>query len=95
MAEQKWEVVDTIAGEFQAELIRGLLEAQGISVVLSQEGAGHDIFPVTIGMLGKVEVLVPSSQREQALQVIRDYNAGAFEDTQDSESSDNEPDAEP
>jgi Putative prokaryotic signal transducing protein len=95
MADDKWEVVETIAGEFQAELLRGLLEAQGVPVVLSQEGAGHSIYPVTVGMLGKVEVLVPSSYREQALQVIRDYNTGAFEDTKDSETSGDDPDAEP
>ena len=95
MANQNWEVVETIAGEFQAELIRGLLEAQGIPVVLSQEGAGHSLYPVTIGKLGKVEVLVPISYREQALQVIQDYNAGAFEDSQDSETSDGGPATEP
>jgi hypothetical protein len=95
MADQKWEVVETIAGEFQAELIRGLLEAQGIPVVLSQEGAGHGIFPVTIGKLGKVEVLVPSSYREQALQVIQAYEAGAFEDSGDTDTSQSEPDSEP
>ncbi len=95
MAEQKWEVVETIAGDFQAELLRGLLEAQGIPVVLSQEGAGRSLYPVTVGALGKVDVLVPSSYREQALQVIRDYNAGAFEDSEDSGASGSEPDAEP
>ena len=95
MADQKWEVIETIAGDFQAELIRGLLEAQGIPVVLSQEGAGHDIFPVTFGMLGKVEVLVPSSYREQALQVIEEYEAGAFEVSEDSDTSDSAPAPEP
>lgn len=94
MAEQNWEVVETIAGEFQAELLRGLLEAQGIPVVLSQEGAGHSLYPVTIGKLGKVEVLVPSSYREQALQVIQDYNAGAFEDSQGTETPGDEPQSE-
>ena len=95
MADQKWEVVETIAGEFQAELLRGLLEAQGIPVVLSQEGAGHSLYPVTVGALGKVEVLVPSSYREQALQVIQDFNAGAFEDTEDLDTSEDESAPEP
>ena len=81
MSDQKWEVVETKAGEFQAELLRGLLEAQGIPAVLSQEGAGHSLYPVTVGALGKVEVLVPSSYREQALQIIRDYNATTGEET--------------
>jgi hypothetical protein len=95
MPDQKWEVIETIAGEFQAELLRGLLEAQGIPVVLSQEGAGRSLYPVTVGALGKVDVLVPSSYREQALQVIRDYNAGAFEESDEPGTSGNEPAAEP
>jgi hypothetical protein len=95
MADLKWEVVETIAGEFQAELIRGLLESQGIPVVLSQEGAGRSLYPVTVGALGKVEILVPSTYREQALQVIQDFNAGAFEDSEDSDLSDGERGSEP
>jgi hypothetical protein len=95
MPDQKWEVVETIAGEFQAELLRGLLEAQGIPVVLSQEGAGRSLYPVTVGALGKVEVLVPSSYREQALQIIQDFNAGAFEESEDSGTSGSEPATEP
>jgi hypothetical protein len=63
-------------------------------VVLSQEGAGHSLYPVTVGKLGKVEVLVPGSHREQALQIIQDYHAGVFEDTQDSETPADEPPSE-
>jgi hypothetical protein len=95
MSDQQWEVVETIAGEFQAELLRGLLEAQGIPVVLSQEGAGQSVFPVTVGAFGKVEVLVPSTHREQALQVIQDFNSGAYEDSENSNPADDETTDEP
>ena len=94
MGEQKWEVVATIAGDFQAELLRGLLEAQDIPVVLSQEGAGHSVFPVTVGALGKVDVLVPGSHLEQALKVVEDFNAEIYDDTEDSDQSADEPSSE-
>ena len=95
MHEKEWVVVKEVFGSAEAEILRGLLEAQEIQVVLSQEGAGRSLYPVTVGALGKVDVLVPSSYREQALQVIRDYNAGAFEESEDSGASGSEPAAEP
>lgn len=39
MVENKWELVITVSGELQADLIRSLLEAQDIEVFLNQEGA--------------------------------------------------------
>jgi hypothetical protein len=79
MPEEKWQVVEKVGGTLQAEILRGLLEAQGIWVTLSQEGAGHYGYASNIGTFGQVEILVPSSQTEQALQVLRDYYAGVFE----------------
>ena len=61
MAED-WIVLDEVAGMLQAEILRGLLEAQEISTVLSQEGAGRAI-GLTIGTLGTVQILIPSKWR--------------------------------
>ncbi|RPI33736.1 MAG: hypothetical protein EHM70_05120 [Chloroflexota bacterium] len=88
MAEENWEVVDEVAGEIQGEIIRGFLEAQGVSVWLSQEGAGR-IFRVDIGELGKVQILVPSDEVEHAREVLDAYYAGDFEN--ESFASDGEP----
>lgn len=74
-----WEKVDETQGSLQAELLRGLLEAQGISVYLSQEGAGR-AYGLTVGALGMVEILVPAEQVEAALQILRAYYAGEFTD---------------
>jgi len=78
MSEQHWEVVDSVAGEIQAELLRGLLISQGIPAYLSQEGIGHFGYVVNVGALGKVDILVPSSTVEAALAVLDAYYAGEF-----------------
>jgi hypothetical protein len=72
--------------ELEAEIIRGLLEAQDIQVILSREGAGR-AFGLTVGRLGEVEVLVSNKDSEAAKTIILQYKAGIlgnqdFDDTQ-------------
>lgn len=90
MAKEQWEAVDQVSGELLGEIIRGLLEAQGIPVLLSQEGAGK-AYGLNVGALGGVEILVPTSYKSSAEQVIRDYYAGRYEDEPgfDAEEGDN------
>ncbi len=73
-----WELLAVSAGDLQAELIRGLLEAQGIQVQLSQEGAGRAI-GLSVGPLGEVEILVASTQLDEARKIMEDYMAGRYE----------------
>jgi len=75
---ENWEVLEVVSGDLQAELLRGLLEAQGIPVVLSKEGAARAI-GIDIGPLGEVEILVTSSSKAAAQQILADYHAGVFE----------------
>jgi hypothetical protein len=84
MSEQSWEKIGAVAGDLQAEILKGLLEAQGIPVVLSQEGAGQT-FGLTVGRMGEVEILVPTHLVPQAQQVLDDYMQGKFESTGDSD----------
>ncbi|HNT23192.1 MAG TPA: DUF2007 domain-containing protein [Anaerolineales bacterium] len=72
MSEDQWQVVDRVDGLLQAEILRGMLEAQGIQVVLSQEGLGQ-VLQVTLGTLGAVEILVPAGMAEQARQILEAY----------------------
>ena len=72
MTEEPWEVLDEISGSIDAEIIRGMLEAQNIPVVLSQEGAGRAL-GLTIGSLGETQILVPKSKLESAQEVLDDY----------------------
>lgn len=76
---ENWEVVESVQGQLQAEIFRGLLEAQGLHVWLNQEGAGA-AYGINVGPLGTVEILVPSSELEQARQILDAYYEGEFEE---------------
>jgi hypothetical protein len=78
MAEEEWILVDKVQGQLQGELLKGLLEAQGITVWLNQEGAAH-AYAVSVGTFGTVEILVPTSEVEQAHQVLDAYYRGDFD----------------
>ena len=88
---ETWEVIAEIYGELQAELLRGLLEAQGILVALNQEGAGR-AYGLNVGPLGLVQILVPASSVEDARHVLADYYAGKFETTNEDITEDTEDD---
>lgn len=84
MTEDKWELITTASGELQADLIRNLLEVEGIKVFLNQEGAGK-AYGLTMGPMGEVQVLVPENQSELARQIVDDFYAGKFASTEDDE----------
>lgn len=75
MSEDDWEVVDEAAGELQAELIRSLLESFGLKTWISQEGAGR-VHGLSVGRLGRAQILVPSSQADEAKNILQKYYAG-------------------
>lgn len=77
MTDEEWVLVDKVQGQLQAEIIKGLLEAQGIMVWLNPQGAAR-AYAVSVGTLGAVELLVPSSEAEQARQVLEAYYRGDF-----------------
>jgi len=93
MTDIHWEVVEEVSGDIQAEIIRGLLEANEIPVWLSQEGAGK-VYSVGIGALGKVQILVPSDVSDRARAILEDYRLGRYENTlpedNDAEKTENE-----
>lgn len=76
---EEWVVVEEVSGTLQAEFLRGLLESQGISVVLSQEGVGS-VFPVTVGPLSEVQILVSKEDAPLAKKVLDDYYSGDLDD---------------
>jgi hypothetical protein len=78
MSEERWQVAGEVAGEFQAEILRGLLEAQGIKVWISQEGAGR-VYGLGVGRLGRVQILVPEKDLEQSKALLEEYYAGQLE----------------
>ena len=84
MSQQKWVMLTTVSGEMQAELMRGLLEAQGIPVLLMQESAGRAI-GISNSPLGEVEIHVSKSRLQEGRNVIAKYYAGEFEGMEFSE----------
>jgi len=70
--------VYTAAGELDAEMVKGFLEAQGIKVMLVQESIGRT-YGLTVGMLGEVQLLVPNDQAEEARNIIEEMEDGNFE----------------
>jgi hypothetical protein len=77
---RRWVIIGEVAGQLQAELVRGLLDAQDIAVHLTQEGAGR-AFGLAVAPLGAVQILVPLPDREAAEIIFNDFLDGAFEDT--------------
>ena len=74
----EWVVLEYVPGDLQAEILRGLLEAQGIPVFMSQESAGKAI-GLTVGPLGEVTILVRAGDLQDAQRVLADYRSGLFE----------------
>jgi len=72
-------VLERIDDPIQAELLRGLLEAQGILVSLSQEGAARAL-GISLGPFGEIELLVPDDQLDAATLVLEAYYRGDFRD---------------
>jgi hypothetical protein len=75
----EWVTIESTFGIIQAEILRGLLQAKGIDVRLSQESAGTAI-GLSVGRLGRVDLLVPSDQVEPARSILADYHSGRLED---------------
>jgi hypothetical protein len=80
--QHQWVSIAKDLGDLQAEILRGLLEAQEIPVLLFREGAGRAI-GLMIGLLGEVEIMVPDKYRDEAISILDQYEKGAFEDQGD------------
>lgn len=66
----------------EAEILQGLLQAQGVTVYLAREGAGRAL-GLTVGPLGQARLYVPASQKAIAEQVYHDFLRGTFADQGD------------
>lgn len=68
----------TAYGQLEADMVRLMLEAAGITVILRRESAGM-VYGLTVGPLGEVHLYVPSSQFEEARQLIHAMQSGELE----------------
>jgi hypothetical protein len=67
------------AGLLEADMLKAFLEAQGIDVYLSQESVGRTL-GLSAGMLGRVVVMVPEPQAEDAKTLLTEISEGEFDD---------------
>jgi len=74
---QKWALVTILQDPIQAEILRGLLEAQGLTIHIVREG-----YQAAMGIANqasvRIEILAPQNQVDEAKQVLEDYNSGKF-----------------
>ena len=68
-------VAYTTAGQIEANIIKGMLEAAGIPAAISQEGAGA-AFGFTVGALGMVDILVAEQHADEARKLIAAMQRG-------------------
>lgn len=67
--------VGSVSGKLEAEILRGLLEASGISVWLVHEAAAT-IYGLGVGPLAIVDLMVPADQAEHAAEILERYRSG-------------------
>lgn len=62
-------------GQLAGEMIRLLLDSNGIPAVLSQESAGLAM-GLTVGSLGEVKILVPAERADEARKILQEMDEG-------------------
>ena len=91
MSEEKWAVVYEVPGQFQADIIRSLLEAQGIPVFVSGEAVGR-VLSFTVGPTAEVQILVPIEDLPRARQILEEVDTENLTDQETPEDQEETPD---
>lgn len=71
--EMKYELLTELTSRLEANLLESYLEAHGIDVELFQESVGQNAYPVTVDMLGRVQVFVPKNKMKQAIKLLEEF----------------------
>ncbi len=66
---EKWVVVFTTYDPLEAEIIKDLLESGGIPVIIRTSKVSP--YPVNIGKMGEVKLLVREQDKDEAEKVIK------------------------
>ncbi len=70
MKDEPWSVVLVTYDTMEAEIIKDLLESGDIPVVLRSSKVGP--YPVNVGKMGEIKILVRDEDKELAERVIRE-----------------------
>lgn len=81
MSGKEWIKVAVMNDPVEAEILRGLLEAQGIKVLMSKEAVGQ-VWGLTVGSASEVEFFVPKDQAKLAKEILREYVTDLSEEDQ-------------
>ena len=72
MAERKLVELTTVPGRLTAEAILSYLQAFGVQGMISMEAIGS-VYPVTVGELGEVQILIREEDFENASEILADF----------------------
>ncbi|MBN1383924.1 MAG: DUF2007 domain-containing protein [Elusimicrobia bacterium] len=72
--QMKRSVVFTTANVMEADLIKGLLESNGLEVFLYDSNISR-MYPLSTQIFGAIKLAVPESQKEKAEDVLSEYLA--------------------
>lgn len=75
MNDMKYELLTELNNRLEADLLESYLEANGIDVELVQESIGHTVYPVTVDMLGLVQVFVPKEKAKAAKKLLEKFRS--------------------
>ena len=70
MREERWTVVLVTYDSIEAEIIKDLLESGGVPVVLRSSKVSP--YPVNIGKIGEIKILVRDEDKEIAEKLIKE-----------------------
>lgn len=73
MDKLKWELLAEIQGRWEADIIKAMLDSNGIESELFQESVGS-LYPTSLDMLGLVQIFVPKKDAEAARALMEEYN---------------------
>ena len=74
MDEHKCELLTEVQARLEADPLKTYFEAYGIDVELFQESVGQHIYPVTLDILGRVQMFVSKEQAGNARRLLDEYN---------------------
>lgn len=66
-------VVFRAMGDMEADIVKGLLESNGIPCSLTTRHVTHTPFPLTMDGAGEVRITVPAQLAEEARSIIEAY----------------------
>ncbi len=72
MAPKQWVQIAKVHSNGEAEIIRGMLEAQEIETLLAQEGAAKAL-GLSIGSLGEIQIHVKADDEDLAREIVQNF----------------------